>query len=117
MLSRLLVVPSRLSILAVLREGQAISLGCRTDPYLRQFLLLTHISPFWRIYESNDTYHMSSQGYTTDFLLFALISFVISIALGAGFGTLGGLIGKALNKPKMGVSIPSQQGLPLALPS
>lgn len=57
------------------------------------------------------TYGMSSQGYTTGFLLFALISFVISVGLGAGFGTLGGLIGKALKKPKMGTSIPSQQGL------
>ncbi len=25
------------------------------EPYLRHFLLLTHISPFWRIYESNNT--------------------------------------------------------------
>jgi hypothetical protein len=27
------------------------------DTYVRHFLLLTHISPFWRIYESNDNVH------------------------------------------------------------
>ena len=26
-----------------------------TDSYLRHFLLLTHISPFWRTYVSNDS--------------------------------------------------------------
>lgn len=26
------------------------------DTYVRHFLLLTHISPFWRIYVSNDMY-------------------------------------------------------------
>jgi transposase-like protein len=32
------------------------------DAYLRHFLPLTHISPFWRIYVSNDT---SSRGSTS----------------------------------------------------
>ena len=27
------------------------------DTYPRHFILLTHISPFWRTYESNDTGH------------------------------------------------------------
>lgn len=26
------------------------------DTYLRRFILLTHISPFWRIYEPNDIF-------------------------------------------------------------
>src|SRR5260370_10102488 len=29
------------------------------DAYLRHFLLLTHISPFWRIYESNNTLRLT----------------------------------------------------------
>ncbi len=30
--------------------------GPKFDTYLRHFLFLAHISPFWRIYESNDTF-------------------------------------------------------------
>ncbi|MDQ6661799.1 MAG: hypothetical protein M3Z24_12650, partial [Chloroflexota bacterium] len=33
-----------------------ISSSFPADAYLRHFLLLTHISPLWRIYESNDNY-------------------------------------------------------------
>src|SRR5437763_5621005 len=36
-------------------EEVQLSMSFFADAYLRHFLLLTHISPFWRTFESNDT--------------------------------------------------------------
>src|SRR5207253_5323161 len=38
-------------------EEVQLSLSFFADAYLRDFLLLTHISPFWRTFESNDKYY------------------------------------------------------------
>jgi hypothetical protein len=71
------------------------------------FILRTPITRPWRMMPPV----VNPRQYTTFFLLSGSISLLFSMGLGAGLGSLGGLIGKSLSKRKSGAFIPPQQGL------
>jgi len=52
-------------------------------------------------------YYVPSTMYTSFFLIFGVISLLLSVGSGAGFGALGGWIGKSLSKQKSGAAIGS----------